>query len=299
MRVSSLLAKRPKSVLLVTMAVLVTVISLSSPASSQQEPITTRAHNRFVESMRGLEEAYAFATDLAISRGEVMICPVPDSQFVSSFGAPRTGHTHQGVDMMAPDGTPIYAPANGEYEPHGTGSFYLYADNGTTYFGTHLQEHVASEGRVNAGDLIALVGHSGNASPGGPHLHFEIHPNDGEAIDPYPLTHQACTTQQVRVSERVEASRPTFVYGVMEVHRYWNQNIERITPPQARGLTRYLNTVVGNRVRAYVDAFSIPYESNWDRVADCESGGNWAINTGNGYLGGLQFSMSTWQAYGG
>nr|WSX51541.1 transglycosylase family protein [Streptomyces sp. NBC_00974] len=39
--------------------------------------------------------------------------------------------------------------------------------------------------------------------------------------------------------------------------------------------------------------------SEWDRVASCEAGGNWAINTGNGYYGGLQFSSSTWAAYGG
>jgi resuscitation-promoting factor RpfA len=39
--------------------------------------------------------------------------------------------------------------------------------------------------------------------------------------------------------------------------------------------------------------------SEWDAVAQCESGGNWAINTGNGYYGGLQFSASTWAAYGG
>jgi LysM repeat protein len=38
---------------------------------------------------------------------------------------------------------------------------------------------------------------------------------------------------------------------------------------------------------------------NWDGVARCESSGNWAINTGNGYYGGLQFSYSTWLAYGG
>ncbi|GAB3075362.1 resuscitation-promoting factor protein RpfA [Intrasporangium mesophilum] len=37
----------------------------------------------------------------------------------------------------------------------------------------------------------------------------------------------------------------------------------------------------------------------WDRVAACESGGNWHINTGNGYYGGLQFSSSTWRGYGG
>jgi multidrug efflux pump subunit AcrA (membrane-fusion protein) len=38
---------------------------------------------------------------------------------------------------------------------------------------------------------------------------------------------------------------------------------------------------------------------DWDAVAQCESGGNWSINTGNGYYGGLQFSASTWLAYGG
>lgn len=40
-------------------------------------------------------------------------------------------------------------------------------------------------------------------------------------------------------------------------------------------------------------------DSDWDRLAQCESGGNWAINTGNGYHGGLQFNAQTWQAYGG
>ncbi|MDX3582726.1 transglycosylase family protein [Streptomyces europaeiscabiei] len=39
--------------------------------------------------------------------------------------------------------------------------------------------------------------------------------------------------------------------------------------------------------------------SEWDAVAQCESGGNWSINTGNGYYGGLQFAASTWAAYGG
>ena len=38
---------------------------------------------------------------------------------------------------------------------------------------------------------------------------------------------------------------------------------------------------------------------NWDAIAKCESGGNWAINTGNGYYGGLQFTLSTWHANGG
>ena len=45
----------------------------------------------------------------------------------------------------------------------------------------------------------------------------------------------------------------------------------------------------------------VTYDGNtvWDALAQCESGGNWAINTGNGYYGGLQFSLGTWQGYGG
>jgi hypothetical protein len=39
--------------------------------------------------------------------------------------------------------------------------------------------------------------------------------------------------------------------------------------------------------------------STWDKIANCESSGNWAIDTGNGYYGGLQFSLSTWHAFGG
>lgn len=42
-----------------------------------------------------------------------------------------------------------------------------------------------------------------------------------------------------------------------------------------------------------------PSASVWDRVAQCESSGNWQTNTGNGFYGGLQFTMSTWRAFGG
>ena len=44
---------------------------------------------------------------------------------------------------------------------------------------------------------------------------------------------------------------------------------------------------------------AVPAGSVWDRLAQCEAGGNWAINTGNGYYGGLQFSASSWHAVGG
>ncbi|MFI8854989.1 transglycosylase family protein [Streptomyces sp. 891-h] len=46
-------------------------------------------------------------------------------------------------------------------------------------------------------------------------------------------------------------------------------------------------------------ASAAPNDGVWDRIAQCESGGNWQTNTGNGYYGGLQFSAGTWRAYGG
>ncbi|MFK0190383.1 transglycosylase family protein [Kitasatospora sp. NPDC090308] len=49
---------------------------------------------------------------------------------------------------------------------------------------------------------------------------------------------------------------------------------------------------------AATGAVAAPVDT-WDRVAQCESGGNWGINTGNGFFGGLQFTSSTWRAYGG
>jgi resuscitation-promoting factor RpfB len=55
---------------------------------------------------------------------------------------------------------------------------------------------------------------------------------------------------------------------------------------------------VGTKERAVATNYASG-NSVWDQLAQCESGGNWAINTGNGYYGGLQFSLSTWRAYGG
>lgn len=285
----------------VVLALTVAISSQSLPASAgQSEPIQTRARDRYVTAMTGLADGYTYATELAEARGELgMACPVESATFVSSFGAPRTGHTHQGVDMMADFGTPVLAPEAGLFEGDGE-SFYLYADSGTTYFGTHNGgDLVASGSRVTRGQPISTVSNTGNASGGSPHLHFEIHPGDGPAIDPYPATLEACTRPAAPPVTARTATIPTFRYGVMEIHRYWNATHGRIDGRTARVLTVYLNTVVGNRLATYLDAISIPYEANWDRVAACESGGNWAINTGNGYFGGVQFSLATWQSVGG
>lgn len=50
---------------------------------------------------------------------------------------------------------------------------------------------------------------------------------------------------------------------------------------------------------ALSDATAHADSRNWDAIAACESSGNWSTNTGNGFYGGLQFTMSTWRAFGG
>ena len=57
--------------------------------------------------------------------------------------------------------------------------------------------------------------------------------------------------------------------------------------------------VIGTPMIGLAGTASAAPDSTWDAVAQCESGGNWSINTGNGYYGGVQFSQSTWEAEGG
>ena len=61
----------------------------------------------------------------------------------------------------------------------------------------------------------------------------------------------------------------------------------------------FTGAVIGSGGLALAGHASAATDSEWDQVARCESGGNWAINTGNGYQGGVQFSPSTWSAHGG
>lgn len=57
--------------------------------------------------------------------------------------------------------------------------------------------------------------------------------------------------------------------------------------------------IIGGAGVALAGNASAAPDSDWDALAQCEAGGNWGINTGNGYQGGLQFSPSTWNAHGG
>ena len=127
-----------------------------------------------------------------------MVCPVagPNS-FVDSWGAPRSGgRSHQGVDIMADYGTPIVAVTDGtitysSWSDLGGNTLYLTGDDGHGYYYMHNQQNYVTGGRVQAGQQIAAVGDTGNAT-GIPHLHWEYHPGGGAAVNPYPLAKSLC-----------------------------------------------------------------------------------------------------------
>jgi murein DD-endopeptidase MepM/ murein hydrolase activator NlpD len=119
-----------------------------------------------------------------------LVCPVNGpSAYADTFGAPRSGgRFHEGVDMIAAAGTPLVAVTGGyaEMRPSSLGgnSVRLHAPNGDYYFYAHLSAYEGSSRDVGQGEVIGYVGHTGNTSTD--HLHFEVHPGGGPAINPYP-----------------------------------------------------------------------------------------------------------------
>jgi len=128
----------------------------------------------------------------------------PRCDILDNFGDPRSGgRTHAGMDILATLGQDVYAMKDGTLTlqtfansggssslsgnlwrltaSDGSGDYYIYA---------HLSEFAPglSKGSiVYAGQLIGFVGDTGNAGPGNYHLHFEIHPGGGNAVNPLPL----------------------------------------------------------------------------------------------------------------
>ena len=117
----------------------------------------------------------------------------------SRFGAAREGHTHQGQDLSAPEGTPVVAPRGGvvkhvEYQEGGAGWYVILdgAGEDRDYAFMHLRTdsiRVKEGQRVRTGQRLADVGNTGGSS--GAHLHFEIWEGGGwytggDPVDPYP-----------------------------------------------------------------------------------------------------------------
>jgi murein DD-endopeptidase MepM/ murein hydrolase activator NlpD len=118
------------------------------------------------------------------------VCPVRGPVRIGQgWGAPRDGgrRRHQGIDLLAPAGTPLVAVADGRItrasnRERGLGgiTLWLKATSGTWFYYAHNQRNLARIGqRVRRGQVIAQVGATGNARGGPPHLHFQIHPGGG------------------------------------------------------------------------------------------------------------------------
>ncbi len=101
-------------------------------------------------------------------------------------------HVHQGNDIAAPFGTPLVAVFDGvavaSNNSMGGKSVNVYGEFGYVYM-AHL-DHYGQLGPVERGDVVGYVGTTGNAS--GPHVHFEWHPGEGKAVDPYDFLMLVC-----------------------------------------------------------------------------------------------------------
>jgi murein DD-endopeptidase MepM/ murein hydrolase activator NlpD len=148
-----------------------------------------------------------------VSGSPLSLCPVAQPHaYGDTFGAPRYAggyHPHAGVDILAPRGTPIYAPFPGtaSADPNGLGGNAVIVSGSAGWvYNAHLDSY-GHLGSVSAGTVIGYVGDTGDARGGPTHDHFEWHPNVipanpyrsaygstviGGAIDPYPYLNQVC-----------------------------------------------------------------------------------------------------------
>ena len=145
--------------------------------------------------------------------------------FADTWKAPRSGgREHEGVDIIAKSGTPIYAVANGTItrvfldRPGSLGgnAVRLTGADGTYFHYAHLSafaEGAALGATVVAGQVIGYIGSTGSSST--PHLHFEYHPGGGAATNPYPLIKplDACksTTPPTTIAPARTTTAPTTV----------------------------------------------------------------------------------------
>jgi hypothetical protein len=138
---------------------------------------------------------------VSVSTGPSLAFPVriTDKPKISSFwGADRDGgiRKHEGVDIFAKKRTPLVAAANGtvtrvnENNLGGKVIFLRPDDKTYSLYYAHLDSQIATPGqKVKTGDVIGLMGNTGNAKTTPPHLHFGIYTRNG-AVDPFPFIEQ-------------------------------------------------------------------------------------------------------------
>jgi hypothetical protein len=146
-----------------------------------------------------------------------LIFPVAgDVTYTDDFGQARPGGPHQGNDLLGVKKTPVVAVESGKVTFWTTSAsagcmLYLYGDSGTMYEYIHLNNDLTmkndnrgscvagvsyakglkSGAHVQAGQVVGYLGDSGDANGLASHLHFEVHPNGGAAVSPYPYLQSA------------------------------------------------------------------------------------------------------------
>lgn len=190
--VGLLRASRSRSRLVSSRTATVPPTTPASPPSPSAEPRAKPAAEPAAEPTQNSDRL------IGTSRRFGGFCPVPAANFTDTWGAPRpNGRHHQGTDLLAPYGSPVYAITAGIVDTTASSSggisLYLRAANGDRYFYAHNSANLANSGeRVQAGELIARVGTSGNAQGGPPHVHFERQPAGGGAVNPYRFLRAIC-----------------------------------------------------------------------------------------------------------
>lgn len=127
---------------------------------------------------------------------DFVACPVLGASYMNDWGFPRSGgRAHDGNDVFAARGTPFRAPVAGVVTAStgtiGGRQIRLTTSDGTVIVGSHLDAFGAT-GPVSAGAVIGTAGTTGNAAGSPPHVHLQVHPGGGAAMNPYPLLRQAC-----------------------------------------------------------------------------------------------------------
>jgi murein DD-endopeptidase MepM/ murein hydrolase activator NlpD len=151
-------------------------------------------------STKALLAALRPLRDLGVSPAQIVASgfghfPVGgEANFIDDWWYPRftpTFHLHQGTDIFAAEGTPVRSPADGVLRQSNEGvggmSAYVTTKDGTYFYMAHLSAFVDGQTtgqKVHAGDVVGLVGATGDAQGGPAHCHFEVHPLGGPATDP-------------------------------------------------------------------------------------------------------------------
>jgi murein DD-endopeptidase MepM/ murein hydrolase activator NlpD len=202
----------PVGAVAVLVALVATLLPIVSPpviaAPSQDDPPSGRSMSP-TATQPGDGDAPTDDEVVLSSAPVVPLAAVPvqgPCTYTDTWGAPRSGgRRHEGVDVIAKSGQYVYAVANGRLSKQAAdrpgslsgNAWWLTTSDGTYYFYAHLSGFAPGlkvGSQVVAGQIIGYIGMTGNA--GAPHLHFEIHPGGGSAVNPTPSVRavDACRT---------------------------------------------------------------------------------------------------------